>query len=101
KGNPHRTDLTGQAATTKQPLEPPHIEVVQNAENPASKRITWYSELRDLTVGPTEVSGRVTEELRQEGDKTPDATTKPKVVDFRSARMGLEDDNGELLKLLQ
>ncbi|MGH7139486.1 MAG: hypothetical protein ACREHD_27385, partial [Pirellulales bacterium] len=98
KGNPRRTDIA--ETPGKKPVEPPHVEVVENDENPNSRRVIWYSELRELTVGPTEVTGKVTQDLRQEGSKPPDPSTKAKEVEFRSARMGFENDGGMLQKLL-
>jgi cell division protease FtsH len=105
KGNPRRADLPVQAASTvakpgaeaaKKPIDYPHIEIEENAGT-TSHRINWYSGLSNLTVGPTEVTGNVMQEIRVPADPN----NKPKEVEFRSARLGLEDDGGMLLKLLE
>jgi cell division protease FtsH len=103
KGNWERTELSkpvaGAAdATTSdsaKSTEPPSIVI----EDKAAKKTFRYYGLSELTVGPTEVTGKVFQVVR---DDTTGKVTEPKLpVEFRSARMGLEDDGGMLLKLLE
>jgi len=71
-----------------------HIEVL---DGPESRRRVRYSELSDLKFGPTEITGRL---KREELDAVPPA--EPKLaVPFRTARLGLENDNHELFKLAE
>src|SRR5487761_1189773 len=106
KGNPYRIDLpapVASAPTAKKTPDPakkspnfPYIETEVNKGTTSHKAI-WYYGLKDLTVGPTEVTGKVMQEVREPADPN----NKPKEIDFRSARMGFEDDGGMLLRLLE
>jgi cell division protease FtsH len=68
-------------------------------EGPKGKeQIVRYSKLGKLKVGTTEVTGVVT---RQIIAPQTDPEQKPVEVEFRSARLGFENDNNFLLNLLQ
>jgi cell division protease FtsH len=103
KGNPNRADLpkpAGANATTDdsgKQAEPPSIVLEEHKGTTNHKTYKYYG-LSELTVGPTEVTGKVTQVIREESTGK---VSVPKEVDFRSARMGLEDDGGMLLKLLE
>jgi cell division protease FtsH len=56
-----------------------------------------YSNLHDLQVGPTEVTGKVTREVVDSPDQHGPAKDD---VTFSSSRYGLEQDNGQLLSQL-
>ncbi|HEV3024979.1 MAG TPA: ATP-dependent zinc metalloprotease FtsH, partial [Pirellulales bacterium] len=70
--------------------EPPHIEVVEGAD--ASKKIVWYSDLTDLKVGQTEITGKVVQDIRTM-DGVPDPKQKPQQVEFRTGRLGFDNEN--------
>ncbi|HWB07781.1 MAG TPA: ATP-dependent zinc metalloprotease FtsH [Pirellulales bacterium] len=103
KGNPDRADSTkpvgANAATVEsgKQTEPPSI-VIEEGTGTTTHKIYKYYSLSDLTVGPTEVTGKVMQVIR---DESTGKVTEPARVEFRSARMGLEDDGGMLLKLLE
>ncbi|MEX2561326.1 MAG: hypothetical protein WD403_15490, partial [Pirellulales bacterium] len=84
-----------------------YIEVVEGSEG--KRRRVRYSNLSDLKVGQTEISGKVMQQLLPEppSSKTSQAETEPsapknepKEVGFRSGRLGFADDNGALMNLL-
>ena len=101
KGNQERTDLSKTAVSNvaaadgAKQTEPPSIVI----EDKATKKTYRYYGLSELTVGPTEVTGKVFQVIRD--DATGKVTEPKQPVEFRSARMGLEDDGGMLLKLLE
>jgi len=57
-----------------------------------------YSNLRDLKVGPSEITGTVGKKILAPADL---AATEEKEVAFSCSRYGLDQDNGQLLTLLQ
>ncbi|MEX0714893.1 MAG: ATP-dependent zinc metalloprotease FtsH [Pirellulales bacterium] len=87
-----------------------YIEVVEGSEG--KRRRVRYSNLSDLKVGQTEISGKVIQQLVAEpaGKKNQAETSEvepsapkdePKQVGFRSGRLGFADDNGALMNLLK
>ena len=124
KGNPHSADEVIKAKIKAElgpdaDQEKPHIEVDEGTDG--IKRIVWYSDLRDLKVGPSEITGVVTRELRdapKSGDEKPDEAKKPgeaktatptvtsardaaKDVEFHTGRLGFEKDNNALMETLE
>jgi cell division protease FtsH len=73
----------------------PHIDVSETHNN--QEQTVRYSGLRDLQVGPNEITGKVTREILVP-ETQPTAATK--VVNFSCSRYGLDQDNGQLRKLL-
>ncbi len=55
-----------------------------------------YSNLSDLQVGPSEITGKVTREILAPED----LRTPPKKESFSCSRYGFDQDNGQLLSLL-
>ena len=72
------------------------IEVREGPEG--KQQLVRYSNLDDLKIGPTEVTGVVTRQVLQPAAERGKA--EPKVV-FHTARMGLENDNNYLFNLLK
>lgn len=63
-----------------------------------SPRKVIYSNLNDIKVAPSEVTGTVTYKI----DSNDPRDDKPREkTPFRTARLGLEEDNGELRRLLE
>ncbi|HUY90922.1 MAG TPA: ATP-dependent zinc metalloprotease FtsH [Pirellulales bacterium] len=113
KGDPHSTD-PGVKAKIKAELgsdagkEKPHIEVDEGTEG--NQRIVWYSDVRNLKVGPSEIMGTVTRELRdapqaggnnEVAEARTDAADKAKDVAFHTGRLGFEKDNNALMATLE
>ncbi|HVW39468.1 MAG TPA: AAA family ATPase, partial [Pirellulales bacterium] len=118
KGNPHSTDPAVKAKIKAElgedaGKEKPHIEVEEGTG--ANKRTVWYSDLRELKVGPSEITGIVTRELRDppQGGETPgddkktvspvrtDARDSAKDEEFHTGRLGFEKDNNALMATLE
>ena len=59
-----------------------------------------YSDLKDLQVGPNEITGKVTREVLAPDD-APAVGKKDKDVSFTCSRYGLDQDNGQLLQQLK
>lgn len=59
-------------------------------------RLVRYSELSDLVIGSYEITGRVTRQV-----VSPKPESVQKRVPFRTARLGLENDNNYLFSLLK
>ncbi len=59
-------------------------------------RTVRYSELSDLVIGSYQITGRVTRQV-----VSPKKETPQKRVPFRTARLGLENDNNYLFSLLK
>lgn len=59
-------------------------------------RIVRYSELSDLVIGSYQITGRVTRQV-----VSPKVESPQKRVPFRTARLGLENDNNYLFSLLK
>ena len=92
-GNPRSRDPK---INPKGPLaEHPHIEVTEGTE--PGEKVYWYSDPRDIKVGPTEITGTILQDLRN--SKKPE--DKPDRVPFRSGRRGFEFDGGALLNALR
>jgi cell division protease FtsH len=93
-GNPHSSDPKVNPQGLPKP--PHHIEVNEGPET--SPRVVWYSDPRDIKVGPTEITGTVLQDVRspQKADDKP-----PTRVEFRSGRRGFEFDGGALLNTLR
>ncbi|HEV3339426.1 MAG TPA: ATP-dependent zinc metalloprotease FtsH [Pirellulales bacterium] len=102
KGNSERPDPSKPAAgaanvtasDASKPAEPPSVVV----EEKNTKKTYRYYSLSELTVGPTEVTGKVYQVDESSGKGK---ESEAKQVEFRAARLGLEDDGGTLLKLLE
>ncbi len=62
-------------------------------------RVAYFSNLRQLRVSSTEVTGKV--DMSISHPTNPDASTPTRTVNFRSPRSGFEDDNNFLLNLLR
>jgi cell division protease FtsH len=73
------------------------IEVREGAEG-KEQRTVRYSNLDDVKIGPTEITGTVTRQVLE--PKTEAAKAEPKIT-FHTARLGLENDNNYLFKLLK
>lgn len=118
KGNPHSTDPAVKAKIKAElgedaGKEKPHIEVEEGTG--ANKRTVWYSDLRELKVGPSEITGIVTRELRDppQGGEKPgddkkavsqirtDARDSAKDEEFHTGRLGFEKDNNALMATLE
>ncbi len=68
---------------------------VDVTQGPADRRVTYrYSELADLTIGPNEVTGKVTVRQISPTEKPPQTG-----VSFTSPRLGVQDDQNRLFEL--
>lgn len=74
--------------------KPPSIEVRQGSG--PKTRLFRYSDLNDVKIGPYEVTGTVTSQQIKGPGTTGEVERDLK---FRTARLGLEEDNGELQRL--
>jgi len=63
----------------------------------AHRRGVRYSDLAEVKIGPHEISGKITYQVLTPRDE---ATEPRPAVAFRTARLGLEDDHNDLLKLM-
>lgn len=70
------------------------IDVVNKQDTKTT--IVRYSKLQDLQVDSEQVTGKVTKQQIEPKE----SASEPKVVDFTTARRGLEQDGGELERLL-
>jgi cell division protease FtsH len=77
--------------------DPKKLPVCIEVQEDDGKRVVQYSNLSDLTVGQDEVTGTVT--VLQIEPKDP--AQQPEKENFRTGRLGLEADNGDLGKLLE
>jgi cell division protease FtsH len=81
----------GQYEQGKRPADKPgYIDVVE--QSPTGRRVVRYSDLANVRVTPTEVSGTVTYEQLEPNNHKP---AEPDTA-FRSGRLGFENDNGAL-----
>ena len=71
------------------------IEVSQDVDG--TKRVVRYSNLADITIGPSRITGTVT---RQVLEPEEDATEPKEETAFETGRRGLLDDTDSLVKLL-
>ena len=71
-----------------------HVDVVERRDS--TRRVIRYSDLADVKVAPHEITGTVSYEVRSGSTQQKQTNAK-----FHTARMGLEDDNGELQRLLE
>jgi cell division protease FtsH len=104
KGNLKRADLKpvgGTANATASEAGKPTEEYSIVLENEATKKTYRYYGLSELTVGPSEVTGKVYRVTREPDESGKVKESAADHVEFRSARLGLEDDGGTLLKLLE
>ncbi|HVX63705.1 MAG TPA: ATP-dependent zinc metalloprotease FtsH [Pirellulales bacterium] len=100
KGNPHSTDPEVKAKIEAEMgpdagKEYPHVEVKVGTDG--AQQIVWYSDLNDLSVGRSEITGTVMREVRD----TPDAREQRKRVEFRTGRLGFDNDNNALMNMLE
>jgi cell division protease FtsH len=86
--------LIEQGAPAKNPNAA--IEIREGAEG--QEQTVRYSNLDALKIGPNEITGTITRQLIE--PKADHAKPEPK-VSFHTARMGLENDNNFLFKLLE
>lgn len=86
------------ALIKKGPGEGPDKQVAAVETHGTTKRPVIYSNLADIKVAPSEVTGTVTLKIdsKDPRDSEPHVNTP-----FHTARLGLEDDNGELRRLLE
>ncbi|MGE0534689.1 MAG: ATP-dependent zinc metalloprotease FtsH [Pirellulales bacterium] len=91
QGNPKATE-----ADTEKAKSPGYIDVVDRQDG--SQQVLRVSNLSDLKVGPTEISGTVTVEVKQPSD--PNNKPQPNKP-FYTPRRGLEEDGGALEALLE
>jgi len=80
-------------------LGPPNVNpgiAIIVSEGPDSDPLSVsYSKLRDLKIGQSAITGKVTREVVSPKDER----TEPKEVSFRTGRVGLHDDNLALFEL--
>ncbi len=100
KGNPHSTDPKVKAKIQAElgadaGKDFPHVEVDVGTDG--NHQIVWYSDVSDLRVGRSEITGKVMREVRD----TPDAREERKRVDFRTGRLGFDIDNNALMNMLE
>ncbi len=69
-------------------------------EGPEKKTVVRYSNLDSLKIGPSEVAGTVTRQVLEPTPATGPAQPEQNVK-FQTARMGLENDDNYLFKLLK
>jgi len=86
------SDAKNDAAEPKKPQG--YIDV----SDPSGKRVIRFSNLSDVTVGPDEVTGKVTAlQIEPKDPEQPPLENQP----FRTGRLGLEADNGKLIQQLK
>ena len=108
KGNPHSSDpkIKDKIKAELGPdagKELPHVEVDEGTGS--SQRVVWYSDLRDLKVGRSEITGMVKRELRDSpgasAELKTDARETVKDVEFHTGRLGFDNDNNALMAMLE
>jgi cell division protease FtsH len=81
------------------PARAPEAAITYEEGPDSARHWVRYSNLRDLVIGQTEISGKVDRTLLS-GPKDAKGETRAG-VSFTTPRVGLENDNGELSKLLE
>ncbi len=76
----------------------PKAELIVDEGTPDKPRKVRYSNLSDLRFGEHQITGTVTREILS---PDPEKRGPEKSVPFRTSRIGLTDDNGRLMEILQ
>jgi len=99
-GGPAELDYMELVKLIKQDSPQKNAKAAINVEEgtPKKKQVVRYSDLDNLKIGPYEITGTVT---RQVLEPKADLGEPEKDVRFRTARMGLENDNNFLFNLLE
>src|SRR4030042_5130829 len=80
------------------PQQNPNAAIVVEEGSESRRLRIRYSNLRNLKIGPTEITGTV---ARQVIDPEKDRTPEPQQKVFRTARYGMEEDGKALIALLR
>jgi cell division protease FtsH len=87
------------------PQRNPKASITFDEGEDASRQQVRYSNLHELVISPTEITGKVDRAVSPaakpaEGSTEPEAESRPAVA-FSTGRRGVENDNGELTRLLE
>ena len=99
-GHPSRIGVhgPGQADRARCAAKNPKAAIEVREPEGKEQQLVRYSNLDELKIGPSEITGTVTRQVIE--PKAESGKAEPK-VSFHTGRMGLENDNNFLFKLLE